>query len=293
MNARWAALRDGRSRPELAATTRTLAVALAGAACVAVALAADPGGSANWRFAIPALFAAAAVSSVAGFAFSALALALSGWCFRDPVAMVGTFLVCSLAIQVYTVIRLRAEIDPGSVAPFLLGGLAGTPVGTWMLLHLDATRLTVFLGALLLGWCAFVLARRPGWTLRGSFAGDVAAGALGGVTGGVAAFPGAVPVLLIGLRGWSKARQRATFQPYILVMQVLSLASLAVQGGFDDFDGADLPLLPLAAAVVAALLGARIGMRLFARLDERQFARWVLMLLAASGLAMIVRGWPG
>jgi len=293
MNARWAALRDGRSRPELAATTRTLAVALAGAACVAVALAADPGGSANWRFAIPALFAAAAVSSVGGFAFSALALALSGWCFRDPVAMVATFLVCSLAIQVYTVIRLRAEIDPGSVAPFLLGGLAGTPVGTWMLLHLDATRLTLFLGALLLGWCAFVLARRPGWTLRGSFAGDVAAGALGGVTGGVAAFPGAVPVLLIGLRGWSKARQRATFQPYILVMQVLSLASLAAQGGFDGFDGADLPLLPVAAAVVAALLGARIGMRLFARLDERQFARWVLMLLAASGLAMIVRGWPG
>ena len=288
MTGREATTRVGRRT--LHGTTSAAAIALACAACNAVGFAAGSSGAVDWGFAVPALLAAAALSSVVGFAFSALALALSGWCFRDPVAMVGTFLVCSIAIQTLSVIRLRAEVDPKTLAPFVLGGLAGTPLGTWMLLHLDAPRLSALLGVLLLGWCLFMLLRRPDWTLRGTVAGDVVAGALGGVTGGVAAFPGAVPVLLLGLRGWSKERQRATYQPFILVMQLASLASLDAQGGFARLDAGALPLPQVAAATVAALIGAHLGLRRFARLGDRQFARWVLALLAASAAAMIVRG---
>jgi hypothetical protein len=119
----------------------TLALTLVCAACIVVAFVADPGGPTNWRVAIPALFVGAAVSGVAGFAFSAVALALAGWCFPDPVAMVGTFLVCSIAIQVYSVAWLCQDIDSKALAPFVLGGLVGTPLGTLLLLHLDAARL--------------------------------------------------------------------------------------------------------------------------------------------------------
>jgi uncharacterized membrane protein YfcA len=293
MTEREAARRTEPRAADSAAGTLTLTIALACVACIAVALFADPGGPTHWRMAIPALFVAAAVSGVAGFAFSALALALAGWCFPDPVAMVGTFLVCSIAIQVYSVARLYADIDAKALAPFVLGGLAGTPLGTWMLLHLQVARLGALLGAMLLAWCVFMLLRRPGWTLRGTVAGDLLAGALGGITGGVAAFPGAVLVPLLGLRGWSKARQRATFQPFILLMQLASLASLEAQGGFQTLEHGTLPPLPVLAAAVASLAGAHIGLRQFGRLDDRQFTRWVLALLAASGVAMIVRGWPG
>jgi uncharacterized membrane protein YfcA len=273
-------------------TMATLALTLVCAACIVVAFVADPGGPTNWRVAIPALFVGAAVSGVAGFAFSAVALALAGWCFPDPVAMVGTFLVCSIAIQVYSVAWLCQDIDSKALAPFVLGGLVGTPLGTLLLLHLDAARLAPGLGGLLLVCCVFMLLRRPGWTLRGTVAGDVLAGALGGVTAGVAAFPGAVLVPLLGLRGWCKARQRATFQPYILVMQLVSLASLGALGGFQAVEHGALPPLPLLAAAAASLAGAHIGLRQFGRLDDRQFARWVQALLAAAGVAMIVRGWP-
>ncbi len=129
-------------------------IAVRRAARVALALVADPGGPTHWQVEFPALFVAAAVSGVAGLAFSALALALAGWCVPDPVAMVRPVPVCSIAIQVYSVARLCADINARALTPFVLGGLAGTPLGTWMLPHLQAARLGALLSAMLLAWCA-------------------------------------------------------------------------------------------------------------------------------------------
>jgi hypothetical protein len=47
-----------------------------------------------------------------------------------------------------------------------------------------------------------------------------AVGAAGGIIGGFSAFPGAMPVVYMGLRGLSKAETRAITQPYILVDQI-------------------------------------------------------------------------
>ncbi len=132
-------------------------IAVRRAACVALALVADPGGPTHWQVAIPALFVAAAVCGVAGFAFSALAFALAGWCVPDPVAMVGTFIVCSIAIQVYSVARLCADINARALTPFVLGELDGTPPGTWMLLHFQAVRLVYPLAMMLRHFSGLVL----------------------------------------------------------------------------------------------------------------------------------------
>lgn len=290
-----------RAAPPPTGTHRTLpsAVALAVAVTVVFAIAAAlaPHGAAgpagaDWSWAIPALFGSAVVASVAGFAFSAIALATAGWFFRDPVLMIATFLACSIAMQACAVWELRAHVEPRTLAPFVAGGLVGTPAGTALLLHVDARPFAALLGALLVGWCVFMLVRRPGARATASRRADLVAGLLGGVTGGLAAFPGAVPVAWIGLRGWPKERQRGLFQPYILLMQMASLASLAAMGHVDARLAA-VPLGPPLLAAAAAVLGARIGLRLFARLGDRGFARWVLACLAASGLALIWKGLGG
>ncbi|MDB5374602.1 MAG: sulfite exporter TauE/SafE [Belnapia sp.] len=60
--------------------------------------------------------------------------------------------------------------------------------------------------------------------------GALLAGAVGGITGGPAAFPAALVVIWCGLLGWPKIRQRAVFQPYILVMQVATLGLIRLLG---------------------------------------------------------------
>ncbi len=255
---------------------RARAVRRAGVAALAAAWpdAAHRAGAA-WGWAIPALFVAAAIASVAGFAFSAIALATAGWFFDDPVPMVATFLACSIAMQAWSVWALRAHVEPRVLGPFVAGGLVGTPFGTAVLLHLDARPLTAMLGAMLIAWCVVATLRGPGRTVRGSPRADAVAGLLGGVTGGLAAFPGAITVPWIGLRGWPKERQRGTVQPYILLaMQLASLGCLAAMGAAQPGGPAlsAVPLAPVLAPAAATLAGARVGLGVFAA-DRRPAVR--------------------
>ncbi|MFN9771863.1 MAG: TSUP family transporter [Burkholderiales bacterium] len=278
---------------------RRAALALCVAAGIAALAAAWPDAAhragTSWGWAIPALFVSAAVASVAGFAFSAIALATAGWFFDDPVPMVATFLACSISMQAWSVWVLRAHVEPRALWPFVAGGLLGTPIGTAALLNLDANPLTAMLGAMLIALSVVATLRRPGRTVRGSPRADAVAGLLGGVTGGLAAFPGAVTVPWIGLRGWPKERQRGTVQPYILAMQLASLGCLAAMGGAQAGGSAlsAVPLAPVLAAAVASLAGARVGLGVFARIGDRVFARWVLGCLAASGVVLLCRGLGG
>ena len=46
---------------------------------------------------------------------------------------------------------------------------------------------------------------------------DLAVGALGGITGPLAAFPGAFLTIWCGMRGWDKVAQRSIYQPDIRI----------------------------------------------------------------------------
>lgn len=110
------------------------------------------------------------------------------------------------------------------------------------------------------------------------------AGFLGGLTGGLAGFPGASVTIWRGLKGWDKARQRAVYQPFILCMQPASL--LAIQLTQPDsptmvrLDWQTLAFIP------AALAGAWLGLRIFKRLSDRQFELAVNLLLVLSGISL-------
>jgi len=61
-----------------------------------------------------------------------------------------------------------------------------------------------------------------------AWAWNVAAGAAGGITGGLAAFPGAFVTVWCGLKGWTKSHRRGVYQPFILAMQILAVAVIAM-----------------------------------------------------------------
>ena len=115
---------------------------------------------------------------------------------------------------------------------------------------------------------------------------DAMAGFLGGVTGGAAAFPGAFVTIWCGFKGWPKEKQRASYQPFILIVQLAAIAILALPGfipqGRPAFDFAGFFYLP------AMLLGSTIGMACFNRLSDRQFSLAVNLLLVVSGVSFLL-----
>ena len=83
---------------------------------------------------VAAVAVSSLLSSIAGFAFSAICGAIMFHFRQDAVGLVQIMLVCSIANQTMSVWLLRRDIRTRTVLPFLFGGLLGAPIGVWLLL---------------------------------------------------------------------------------------------------------------------------------------------------------------
>jgi uncharacterized membrane protein YfcA len=236
--------------------------------------------------ALMAILIASAASSIAGFAFSAICGALLFHLMDSPVYAVQVMIVCSIAMQSFSVAALWQLIDWRGLPVFLIGGVLGVPAGAWLLLHLPTGVYRDVIGGLLIIYGCYMLLRWPTRPLRtGQFA-DAGAGFLGGFTGGLAGFPGAFVTIWCGLKGGDKARQRGLYQPFILCMQPVGLIAIHLLRPASS-TAAQLDWNALA-FVPPALLGTWFGLRIFRRLSDRQFQIAVNVLLVAAGAGLMV-----
>ena len=239
----------------------------------------------RWLTISTIILLAATVSSTVGFAFSAIAGAMILHYVPNGVEAVQTMMAASIGIQAYSVAGLWRSIQWSRCAPFILGGVDALPVGIGLLLHLEPRTYTLAIGAALVMYGLYMLLRRPIILKDGERrATDVLVGALGGITGPLAALPGTWLTIWCGLRGWDKLTQRTVYQPYILVMQLVGLGALALikpqQGALV---GAHL------AYALPGLAGAVIGLRFFKWMTDTQFQRAIYLALIASGAALAVK----
>jgi uncharacterized membrane protein YfcA len=232
------------------------------------------------------VFAASLLSSLAGFAFSALCGAMLFQFRHDPIAVVQIMLACSLANQSLSVWMLRRDIDWRRLLPFLVPGAAGVLCGVFALLHLQADVYVRVLGCILFLYGSYMLVRPPITLRQTGIVGDAISGLFGGVLGGLAAVPGAPVSIWCAMKGWDKTCQRALYQPFILIMQVVALMAIpamrvgsAAQAGFPSMVYLYVP---------AGLIGTLIGFCCFRRMTNRQFGIAVNVLLAVSGAGLLV-----
>jgi len=222
-------------------------------------------------------------AGLAGFAFSAITGSLL-FHWVAPMAAVPLLLACSITTQLFSIAALWNTMQWKRCLPILVGGFLGIPVGAFVLQHLSASRFDVAFGAFLVCYAAYML-WRPNLKIHQDGGGPVAAtaiGFVGGITGGAVAFPGAFPTIWCSLRALPKEIQRGTVQPFILIMQVATLAYFSKLGIFGVETGKTF--LWCAPAVLG---GTWIGIRLFRRIDDAMFRRILLMLLLVSGAALI------
>jgi uncharacterized membrane protein YfcA len=229
------------------------------------------------------IFLSATISNIAGFAFSAIAGASLLHLINDPVEAVEVMIVSSIAIQSYSVFTIWRTIQWRPLLPFLLGGALTIPAGIYLLLNASANAYWNGMGAFLVFYALIMLLRGRQSIFRGNILVDAAVGALGGITGGAAGFPGAFVVIWCSMRGWDKNRQRALYQPFILAMQLMTILALEFS---KNSHGHELRALEYAPA---ALLGAYCGLFIFKRLNDRHFNTVIYVLLIASGMALIAK----
>jgi hypothetical protein len=237
-----------------------------------------------------ALVCAGCLASVAGFAFSPISQVLLTPFSSNAVQLIETILVCSIGTQTLAIIILRQGMAWRHLPPFLAGGVLGLPIGILLLLHLATADFRVAIGVIMLIYGLVVLVRRPIILPQTGPWADVAIGFIGGITGGLAAFPGAAITIWCGMKGWDRMRQRGVYQPFILTMQLLALPMLSLMrsgprgantqllAGLES----TLPFLP------GALIGAWLGLMVFRRISDRRFEQCTAGLLALAGVTMIL-----
>jgi len=233
-------------------------------------------------FFLLAAFLGAVTTGVAGFA---MGLVVSGiWLhILTPVQTVTLMVSYSVLLQGYGVWKLRRALAWRRVAPFIMGGVIGVPIGAVLLGHINAAHLRTAVGVVLLLYSIYYLARPALEPVRGAVSADLVIGFLNGLLGGLTGLVGIVVVIWCQLRGWPKDVQRTVFQPVIIATSAMTAVWLGASGAVTA-DTVKLFLLGLP----MLLAGTWVGMRLYGRLDEAGFRRVVLILLLLSGIFLIV-----
>lgn len=227
------------------------------------------------------------VQGLSGFAFAMVAMAVWAW-WVDPQLAAAMAVFGGFSGQLLAALTVRRGFDVKLLAPFVIGGLAGIPVGIGILPLLDLGLFKLALGALLAVICPVMLvAHKLPKVNAGGRPADAFAGFLGGILGGIGGVSGAIPTLWCTLRGMAKDQQRAVIQNFNLGMLGVTLALYV---GTGVITRATLPMLAI--VLPAMLIPTLLGARLYIGISEAAFRRIVLGLLTVSGLAMLTSALP-
>jgi uncharacterized protein len=241
---------------------------------------------------IAILAASAVMSGLSGFGFSAIgALSL---CVLPPLLAVPLLMTLSSANQIMSLGQLKADFKPlrdwwpDGPAPYLLGGMLGVPLGLLILHSLPTTTLMAIVGGFLIAYAAYSTFKPESLQVpsKSDWRSSALVGMSGGIIGGFTAFPGAAVVAWSGLRRLPKRESRSVVQPYVLGLQLLSLALLALQRPA-TFDRTYWGLLAITLPVV--LPCTRFGVSLYKSLSDINFRRITFMLLGISGAGLIIK----
>jgi uncharacterized protein len=231
---------------------------------------------------LSAAFIGGFASGVAGFA---MGFVVSGiWLhFLTPLQTTALIVGYGLLTQGYGVWKLRRALAWRKVAPFIIGGFIGIPIGTWLLTYLNPVYLRTGVGVLLIVYGLYGLAQPKLKPVSSNVPIDTGVGVANGVLAGLTGLPGFIITVWCQLRGWSKDDQRAVFQPVLLAAIAANVISLAAAGAITT-DILRLYLLGLPAMI----LGLWVGFKLYGKLDEAAFRKVILVLLLLGGVGLIV-----
>ena len=226
-------------------------------------------------------FLGGVTSGLAGFA---MGLVVSGiWLHVLTPLQTATLIVgFGLVTQGYAIWKLRGALDWWAVAPYILGGAFGVPVGTMLLKLVDPATVRDVVGGMLIAYSAYGLLRPRVKPIATNMPRDLAIGGLNGLLGGVTGLTGIIATIWCQLVGLPKDKQRTIFQPINLATIVMSAISLTLAGAVTP-QVSKLYLLGLP----TLLAGLWCGFRLYGKLDDASFRKVILLLLLVAGTALL------
>jgi uncharacterized membrane protein YfcA len=218
-----------------------------------------------------------------GFGFSLVAVGTLVL-VAPPGTVVPVVLLMNSVINLALVYSVRKQISPGRVLPLGLAGVAGLPLGTYILVVVEADILRVVIGGVILLFAAALLLgfRRE---IRRQRLGSGLVGAASGVLNGSVGIGGPPVVLFLSHLGLDKRTFRANLVAFFLCINLAAIP-FYYAGGLLTAD-----VFRMFGLLVPALgLGGLTGSKLLSHVSERTFRCITLAIVMAAAVTAVVTG---
>lgn len=238
----------------------------------------------TWFIFILGAMIAGFVQGLTGFAFALIAM--SFWIWVLPPQLAAPLVVfASLWCHIIALGKEQKHQLPFSlVLPYLIAGLIGVPLGTYLLHLIDGHTFKIVLGLFLVVWCPimFFSPEFPRIQKFGKFS-DSCIGFMGGILGGLGGFCGAAPSAWLMLKNLPKDQQRYILRHFNFAIQLFAILIYLWHGTIEK---SHLPYLGV--IILSVSIPALLGAQLFYKISEKQFKYLVLSLLFASGCFLLL-----
>ena len=222
---------------------------------------------------------------VSGFSGFAMGIVVAGiWLhIITPVQTAALIAGYGLLTQGYGIAKLWHELNWRNIWPLVLGTAVGIPIGVMLLTQTNPSYLRFGVGILLVAYATYGLTRPPLGPFKITAPADIAIGFSNGLLGGLTGLGGIISTISCQLRGWSKDKQRAVFQPVLFAAFVIISISQLVAGSYSaetlKLYGIGLPFM---------IAGIWSGFKLYGSINDETFRKTVLILVLLAGVSLLV-----
>jgi uncharacterized membrane protein YfcA len=229
-----------------------------------------------------AVFLGGMLQGCLGFGFAFIVLPVFAM-FFSPLLATPLIVVLSLILNFFIIISCFKHANKKIIGWLIIGGIAGIPVGTMILRHMDASAYSLLAGIVLM--CAgvlFLLDKRV--PLKDKMTNYIPVGIVSGMLNASLGLSGPPVVLFMDNQAFNKNVMRATMIGYFLIINMSALIWFSLNRliTFDVF-------CYLRYFVPAVICGTMIGILVSRFIDEKLFRKMILVLVIMIGFVISVK----
>jgi hypothetical protein len=237
----------------------------------------------NLVYGVIVVFIAGVIKGLTGFGFALVTVPVLA-ILLGPKAAVPMIIILNAVSNVPLYLHSRRWSDIGRIWPLIVAGVIFVPLGTYLLIILQAGVLKVIVGVVI---CIFAMAFLLGLRreVRREKLGLFGAGLISGTLNGLISTGGPPAILFLTNQGLDKRRFRASLITYFLFLNVGTIPFHLAGGLISVF------VLRQAAVFLPALaVGAVAGTAIVKHVSEERFRPTVLVIVMATGVMAVLSG---
>jgi hypothetical protein len=201
----------------------------------------------------------------------------------EPTHAIPLNVVTSLFISGVPIYKLRKKLDFSKLKQFAIFGVVGIPIGMYLLVISDPSKLKFSIGILLVIYALLMLKISSFSINVNNKSINNLVGFISGIIGGLTALLGIIPVAWFSVQRLPKNTKRGTYEPFIFITSIAAIISFAFAGLYKIE-----MIFDLLKIIPALLVGSWLGIKIYNKINDNLFRKVVLGLILLSGLFLVI-----